>query len=533
MSQSSKHSTYAAHKSTHSTSFNQDSEIVDRSTFTTGIVPSSITAISPVDENLPSVQTDEFLPSISRWMTIGGIFLLGTLCSGFVIAAITKYRIAVTAQGIIRPVGELRSIQSASAGQILTILAKENQLIKKGDVIATLDNSQLIAKKNQLVIKIEQIQSQQDRSDAQITSLGSQMQAEIEQNQRLISAEQARLSLSQRNYQDKQITSVAAANEAEANVRAAESEWEKAKTQLKSTTAEYRSAQALLQSSLSKQTRYAKVAKLGAISQDQYEEAKLAFSQQQQKVLAQTAAIESQQMTIAQLGQNILAAKAKLKSIQTNLDPSTAEVSIASANIARSKAAGNSTIAVLKREKESSLQKRTDLDREVAENNRELQQTEIALRQMQIVTPVDGIITILNLRNPGQVVRLGDEIAQVVPSGNALVIETTVSPAEIAKLKRGQRVEMQVSACPYPEYGTLSGTIGQISADTVKSPSVIETKSATAAYKVTIKPKSLKLVRGQKQCQIQSGMEGKTEIITGEETFLQFMLRKVGLSNGQ
>jgi multidrug efflux pump subunit AcrA (membrane-fusion protein) len=114
-----------------------------------------------------------------------------------------------------------------------------------------------------------------------------------------------------------------------------------------------------------------------------------------------------------------------------------------------------------------------------------------------------------------------------------LAIETNVSPAEIAKLKRGQRVEMQVTACPYPEYGTLTGTVGQISADTIKSPSAIETKAAISAYKVMVKPKSLELVRGQKKCQIRLGMEGKTEIITGEETFLQFILRKAGLSIGQ
>jgi multidrug efflux pump subunit AcrA (membrane-fusion protein) len=528
MSDSIDYSGYISSNNNGSTSSTEDFEIVDRDF--TGITQSSITIISPSDENLPAVQSEEFLPSISRWMTFGGIFLLATLLSGVVLAAITKYRIAVTSPGIIRPIGEVRLIQSASAGQISTIIAKENQAVNKGDVIATLDNSQLVAKKNQLVIKIQQIQLQQAQANAQIASIDWQMRSETEQNQRSIAAERARLSLSKRNYRDKQITSVAAASEAQANVKAAENEWQKARTQLKSITAEYRSAQVLLRSALAKQTRYASVAKLGAISQDQYEEAKLAFGQQQEKVLAQKATIESQQMTIAQLGQNVLAAKAKLKSIQANLDPSTAEVSIASENIARSQATGSSALAVLKREKEGSIQKRIELDRELTENKRELRQTEIALRQTHITATVGGIITKLSLRNSGQVVKLGDEIAQIVPSGNALAIDTNISPAEIGKLKRGQRVEMQVSACPYPEYGTLTGTVDRISADTIQSPSAIETKPTISAYKVTIKPKSLELVRGQKKCQIRLGMEGKTEIIAGEETFLQFLLRKAGLS---
>lgn len=525
---------YISSQNTSSISSIADSETSGLSTVGfTSLTQLPITIISPSDENLPSLQSEEFLPAISRWMTLGGVFLLSILGAGFGIAAITKYRIAVTSSGIIRPVGELKLIQSAAAGQIATITVQENQSVKKGDVIATLNNSQLIAQNKQLAIKIQQIQLQQERADAQITLLDRQVQAETEQNQQSVAADRARLSLSERNYRDKQITSIAAVREVQVNVKSAESDWKKAHVQLKSTMADYRSAQILLQSALSRQNRYAKVAQLGAISQDQYEEAKLAFGQQQEKVLAQKAAIESQQMTIVQLKQNVLAAKAKLKGIQTNLDPSTAEVLIASVNVARSKASGNSAIAVLNREKESSLQQRIQLDQELAENQRELQQNEIALRQMNIAATVSGIITKLNLRNSGQVVQLGDEIAQIVPSGNALAIETNVSPAEIGQLKRGQRVEMQVSACPYPEYGTLTGAIDQISTDTIQSPSAIGTKPAISAYKVTIKPNSLELTRGQKKCQVRLGMEGKTEIIVGEETFLQFGLRKAGLSLGQ
>jgi multidrug efflux pump subunit AcrA (membrane-fusion protein) len=225
------------------------------------------------------------------------------------------------------------------------------------------------------------------------------------------------------------------------------------------------------------------------------------------------------------------AAKAKLKSIQTNLNPSNAEVSIASENVARSQATGDSATAVLKREQASSIQKRIELDLELADSKRELQQTEIALQQTNVTATVAGIVAKLNLRNPGQVVKLGDEIAQIFPNGNALAIETNISPAEIGKLKQGQKVEMQVSACPYPEYGTLAGTIDQISADTIKSPSAIETTPSISAYKVIVKPNSSELIRSQKKCKIQPGMEGKVEVIAGEETFLQFILRKIGLSS--
>jgi multidrug efflux pump subunit AcrA (membrane-fusion protein) len=496
----------------------------------TSIPPASIDPISV--ENLPSIKSEEFLPQISRWTSLGGIFMLTTVSSAVGLAAITNYKVTVISQGIIRPTGELRLVQAATEGQVIQILAKENQPVKKGDVIANLDNSKLTTKKNQLEIKIQQIYLQLAQSDAQIRSADRQIVVEIEHYKHSLASDRAKFSLSQRNYRDKQVTTQAVVREAEANIRSAQNEWHKAQAQLKSVLADYRSTQAALQSAFTKQLRYQQVAKVCAISKDLFEEVKLAYQQQQQKVEAQKATIEAQQQTIEQLRQNIQAAQAKLQSFQTNLNPSTAEVSIAAENIAQDKATGEATVAILQREKQSLLQKRIEFNQQLQQDKRELQQVAVNLSQAKITATVDGTIAKLNLRNPGQVVKLGEEIAQIVPIGNPLTIETTVLPSEISKIKKGQQVQMQVSACPYPNFGTLSGVVSQISADTFKPQSLSENvgSSSIAAYKVTIKPNSMMLDRGQQKCAIQLGMEGKTEIIAGEETFLKFLLRKSSLA---
>ncbi len=501
------------------------------------ITPASSRSIDPISvENLPIVKSEEFLPQISRWTSLGGLLMMATVASSIVLAGVTKYRVTVASSGIIRPTGELRLVQSAVEGQILQILGKENQTVKKGDLIATLDNSEVKTKQERLEIKIQQVQPQLTQFDTQIQQIDRQILAEIERYKRSIAADRAKLIISQRNYQDKQITTTAAVQEAEANIRSAQNEWQKAQAQLKSVQADYRSTQASLQSAFAKQSRYEQVAKLGAISQDQFEEVKLAYQQQEQKVQAQKGTIEAQQQTIAQLQQNIQAARAKLESLKANLNPTNAEIAIASENIAQDKAIGAAAIAVLNREKQSLIQKKSELDRQLAQDKRELQQIGLNLQQAKITATEDGIIAKLNIRNSGQVVRLGEEIAQIVPTNNPLAIETTVSPSEIGKIKTGQRVQMQVSACPYPDYGTLGGIVSQISADTIKPQSLPEhailstANPSISAYKVTIKPNSLKIERGQKKCSIQLGMEGKTEIIAGEETFLFFLLRKSGLS---
>jgi multidrug efflux pump subunit AcrA (membrane-fusion protein) len=63
---------------------------------------------------------------------------------------VTKYKVTVKAPATIRPAGELRIVQAATAGTITHIAVKKNQVVKTGDVIATIDNSRLQTRKSQL-----------------------------------------------------------------------------------------------------------------------------------------------------------------------------------------------------------------------------------------------------------------------------------------------------------------------------------------------------------------------------------------------
>lgn len=120
-----------------------------------------------------------------------------------------------------------------------------------------------------------------------------------------------------------------------------------------------------------------------------------------------------------------------------------------------------------------------------------------------------------------------------------------MAPGDKAKLKAGQDVQMRISACPYPDYGTLKGKVQAISPDAIThqgnnanggttNASTTATSQKAAAvgsfYEVTIEPESLSLGRGNHQCAIQLGMEGTADIISKEETVLQFFLRKARLS---
>ncbi|MFQ4143999.1 biotin/lipoyl-binding protein [Chlorogloeopsis sp. ULAP02] len=92
---------------------------------------------------LPSIQDNEFLPPIGHWTTISALVIVCAVGLAIPIASVTKYKVTVKGQATVRPAGELRLVQAAIEGQIMDVFVVENQVVKKGDVIATIDHLKL------------------------------------------------------------------------------------------------------------------------------------------------------------------------------------------------------------------------------------------------------------------------------------------------------------------------------------------------------------------------------------------------------
>ena len=448
--------------------------------------------------DLPSVQEDEFLPPISHWTKFGGLFIVAVVALAIPVASVTKYKQTIKTQASVRPKGDLRLVQAATEGQITRVAVKANQTVNKGDKIAAIDDSRLQTQKSQLQDSIQKSRLQLVQVNEQVNALDRQISAESDRIKNSVAAAESELDRILRDYEDKQITTQAEVRETQSDLKAA--------------TAALRAAQA-------KQKRYQSAAQAGAISQDRLQEVQLAAQQQQQTVRA---------------------AQAKLTSTQTALDPSNAEVASATSQIAEARATGAASIATLNKERQALIQRRIEVNQQLNEDAKELQQTDADLKQTIITATTDGIISQLNLRNSGQTVRPGEEIAQIAPSNTKLVLQASVPAKSIGKLEKGQTAQMRVSACPYSDYGTLKGTVTAIPPDAVVPQSdntnTSSTNTTTASqqsasfYEVAIEPDKTILGKENNQCAIQSGMEGQADIITKEETVLQFLLRKARLT---
>jgi adhesin transport system membrane fusion protein len=143
----------------------------------------------------------------------------------------------------------------------------------------------------------------------------------------------------------------------------------------------------------------------------------------------------------------------------------------------------------------------------------------------ELRAPMDGIVRNVRLTTLGGVARPGEEIMQIVPSDDDLIIEAKVKPADIAFIKPGLSAAVKLDAYDYQIYGRLRGKVSYISADTLNED--VRTNEAPY-YRVQIKTSGRDLVgRNNERIVIQPGMTGTVEINTGKKTVLRYLTKPI------
>jgi HlyD family secretion protein len=426
---------------------------------------------------LPTVHPEEFLPPIGRWATLGGLVMLGGLSAAMLLSAVLRYQVVVKAPASVRPTGELRLVQAATEGKVEDIQVQGLQSVKAGEVIAVIDDSRLQTRQRQLQSNIQQAELQLRQIEAQRQALEQQIAAQTAQVQGMVGVAKADLALNQRTYQNRQVVSWTEVQEAEAALALAEDEL----------------------------SRYQSLAKTGAVAELQVREKEAA----------------------------VQVATARVQRSRASLNPSSGEVDRAQDQIAQEQARGVAMIARLTQEQAQLWQHQQELETQLENDYNDLQQVDAELKNTVIRAPIDGKIQNLTLRNRDQVVQVGEAIAQIAPASEDLTIKALVAAQDIGKVEVGQSVRVRISACPYPDYGTLPGAVQAISPDAEPAPAAptdaLKGTQNMGSYTVTIQPERSFLQASKQQCQIQAGMEGRADIISRQETVLQFILRKARL----
>lgn len=172
---------------------------------------------------------------------------------------------------------------------------------------------------------------------------------------------------------------------------------------------------------------------------------------------------------------------------------------------------------------------RTEEDLVVAEQT--LKQRIAALDATVLVAPTDGVVKNVRFTTIGAVLRPGDEVLQIVPTGDRLIVEAKVSPVDIAYLRVGQNASVKFDAYDSSIYGSAEGKVIYISPDTLTEQ---KASGEQIFYRVNVRadPRGMRPRAGE-EIEIQPGMTAVVEIKTGSNTVLGYLLKPISKTFGE
>lgn len=209
-----------------------------------------------------------------------------------------------------------------------------------------------------------------------------------------------------------------------------------------------------------------------------------------------------------------------------------------------------SEVELLRMRRESSeltLQIAERRNRYMADANNELVQAESELAQAkenmamradpversQLRAPMRGIVKDIQINTVGGVVNAGQDIMQIVPLDDKLLVEAYIRPQDVAFIRPGLPAVVKISAYDYAIYGGLDGKVTLISPDTVSNSMQNRTNDLKldpnqVYYRILVQTNSNSLKdRNGKEMPIIPGMVATVDVKTGEKTVFQYLIKPI------
>lgn len=150
-------------------------------------------------------------------------------------------------------------------------------------------------------------------------------------------------------------------------------------------------------------------------------------------------------------------------------------------------------------------------------------QVKEALKNLVLISPVDGFVQEKSSLNVGDYLFADQQVLNIVPSADKNCrIELHVPAESMGKLEKGQKVKLRFPAFPYSEFKGINGELSVIQPDSEIS------DSGFLYFTVYASADSMELKDKRGLCyQIKPGFEVNARIVLENQTLLYFLLKKL------
>ncbi|MCP4329559.1 MAG: HlyD family type I secretion periplasmic adaptor subunit [Alphaproteobacteria bacterium] len=141
----------------------------------------------------------------------------------------------------------------------------------------------------------------------------------------------------------------------------------------------------------------------------------------------------------------------------------------------------------------------------------------------EVRAPLRGIVKDISVTTVGGVIQPGEDLVQIVPLEDTLVVEAHIKPHDVAFLSPGQKAKVKISAYDFAIYGGLDAIVEHISADTLES----EENPREDFYLIRLRTDRNYLGTEENPLPIIPGMTATVDILTGEKTVLAYLMKPI------
>ncbi|MEO1193383.1 MAG: HlyD family type I secretion periplasmic adaptor subunit [Pseudomonadota bacterium] len=376
-----------------------------------------------------------------------------------------------TAQGVVRPDGRVKVVNHPEGGRVTAIMVRDGDRVKQGDVLLSLDP-------NIMTEEVEKRRDQWIATSLEVERLRAEAENRLPSFDATLTNERPDLAAAQMNLYK-------ARTEAMDTRRASAEQVVTQRTHmvqtLNSRLAKARRSYDLMDEQVSKLSTlrdkgyFPELQFIGA--QRQLNDAEGTWLETQSQLAESRAALEEAKETLATITQE--------------------------------------NQAQVKQELSAALSRYDQLDSDLDQSN-------LALKNLVITAPDDGIVQSLAVNNIGQSIGANQEIMRLVPEGDTLIIEAKLSNDDISWVSVGQEARVKVATYNYIRYGTLTGEVARISPDAVQ-----DEETGQLLFNVWVRTTTAYMGEVPYKYPVSPGMMATVDLVTGKRTILSFLTDKL------
>lgn len=143
---------------------------------------------------------------------------------------------------------------------------------------------------------------------------------------------------------------------------------------------------------------------------------------------------------------------------------------------------------------------------------------------VSLVAPSDGVVLNIAKLSPGSIVKEAEIFFTLVPLGGALEAEVQIDASDVGHINAGDEVQVKLDAFPFQKHGALKSHVRVISEDAFRREPGAPATSPDAYYISNIDLGLSKLRNMTKRERLLPGMTLSAEIVVGKRTVMSYLL---------